>query len=90
MENNYTYELFNDGYDIYKDGNLVATQREPYAHVYKNNGTYEENATLQIESLIAGDESTSDVEVMRADIDYLAIMTDVELPSQGGTEDGTF
>lgn len=82
MGNNYTYELFNDGYDIYKDGNLVTTQREPYAHVYKSNGTYEENAILQIETLKESDSATTEAEVMRADIDYLALMTDVDLPSQ--------
>lgn len=49
----YSYEIFDDGYDIYLDGQPHITQREPYAHVYAPEGTYEENALLQLESLTA-------------------------------------
>lgn len=81
-ERNYTYEIFEDGYDIYLNGNPHISQREPYAHLYKHDGTYEENALLQIADLSKDVEDASEVEKVRADIDYMALMLDVTLPSE--------
>lgn len=81
-EKNYTYEIFDDGYDIYLNGNPHISQREPYAHVYKHDGTYEENALLQIESLTAPAEEVVSLEKLRADLDYVAVMSDLTLPSE--------
>lgn len=46
-----SYEFFEDGYDIYLDGNPWISQRAPYNKVYKFNGTDEENCILQLEEL---------------------------------------
>ena len=46
-----TYQVFDDGYDIFRDGNLWLTQREPY--IPNRNKSYEENAIAQIEELIS-------------------------------------
>ena len=78
----YSYIIFDDGYDIYKNGEPILTQREPYAHVFKHNGTYEENAIAQIEDMVSTDSEISNIEKTRSDLDYLALMMDVELPSE--------
>lgn len=47
-----TYEVVDNGYNIYLDGGLWITQPKPYDKLYVPNGTYEENALAQIETLI--------------------------------------
>ena len=47
----YKYELFNDGYDIYKDNALLISQREPYGKPIDNQLTFEENCLMQLENL---------------------------------------
>ena len=47
----YKYELFNDGYDIYKDNALLISQREPYGKPIDNQLTFEENSLMQLENL---------------------------------------
>lgn len=51
-----SYEIFDDGYDIYLNGENWISQREPYNRIYKPDGTDEENCLLQIGTLIATDE----------------------------------
>lgn len=82
----YTYKIFEDGYDIYREGDLIITQRTPYDKLFLPDGTYEENAEAQIASLENSSEPTPAVpteeEKLRADVDYLALIADVDLPSQ--------
>lgn len=47
----YKYEVFNDGYDIYKDNALLISQREPYGKPIDNQLTFEENCLMQLENL---------------------------------------
>jgi len=86
MENGYTYEIFDDGYDISKDGVVILTQRDPYGKVFDPDGTYEENAILHIEELTqpAPEPQPTEYEILRGDIDFLALMEDVTLPSKEG------
>lgn len=59
-----SYELFDDGYDIYNkdvEGTWIS-QRAPYNRVYKADGTDEENCLLQLKSLTEVVEDASDVE----------------------------
>ena len=55
----YKYELFNDGYDIYKDNALLISQREPYGKPIDNQLTFEENCLMQLEN-ITDEERLSD------------------------------
>ena len=47
-----TYEVIENGYNIYLGGRLWITQPAPYDKLYVPDGTYEENALAQIETLI--------------------------------------
>ena len=55
----YKYEVFNDGYDIYKDNALLISQREPYGKPIDNQLTFEENCLMQLENITA-EEKLSD------------------------------
>lgn len=55
----YEYEVFNDGYDIYKDNALLISQREPYGKPIDNQLTFEENCLMQLEN-ITNEEQISD------------------------------
>ena len=55
----YEYEVFNDGYDIYKDNVLLISQREPYGKPIDNQLTFEENCLMQLENITA-EEQISD------------------------------
>ena len=50
---NISYKILDNGYEIYLDGVLWITQYEPYAHPYDKNKSYEENCLMQIEELTA-------------------------------------
>ena len=79
-----SYEVFPNGYDIYDYGHPWIEQRGASAKLYIPDGTYEENAVAHCEELTAttpAPEPTAE-EKLRADVDYLALMTDVVLPSQ--------
>lgn len=80
----FTYKVFDDGYDIYRDGEIIITQRVPYDKMFLPNGTYEENAEAHIATLDQPPVpyAPTEGEKLRADVDYLALMTDVDLPSQ--------
>ena len=47
-----SYEVIENGYNIYLGGRLWIAQPAPYDKLYVPNGTYEENALAQIETLI--------------------------------------
>ena len=55
----YEYEVFNDGYDIYKDNVLLISQGEPYGKPIDNQLTFEENCLMQLEN-ITNEEQISD------------------------------
>ena len=48
---NISYKILDNGYEIYLDGVLWITQYEPYAKLYDKNKSYEENCLRQIEEL---------------------------------------
>lgn len=86
-DSNYSYEVYDDGYEIFSDGVKIIKQREPYGKPIDRTKSYEENAILHIESLLAPKPIDSQ-EIMRADLDYVAIMEDLTLPSQEIEEEG--
>ena len=70
-----SYELFDDGYDIYYNDNPWISQRAPYNRVYKANGTNEENCLLQLATLA---EDSSESEVSDSDkLDALLVNTEL-------------
>lgn len=70
-----SYELFEDGYDIYYDDNPWISQRAPYNRVYKANGTDEENCLIQLETLT---EDSGETEVTDSDkLDALLVNTEL-------------
>ena len=81
----YSYKLYDDGYDIVDENDaVILKQREPYAKVLIPNGTYEDNAKAQVDELNAPPEPyvPTNEEKLRADIDFMALMLDVELPTE--------
>lgn len=50
---NISYKILDNGYEIYLDGVLWITQYEPYGHPMDSSKSYEENCLLQIEELTA-------------------------------------
>lgn len=90
----YSYEVYEgNGYDIFVNGSPVPmiAQRIPNDKPIDASKTYEENAILQIEELIKQTETNSvdSIEKLKADIEFLALMSNVELPSdlEEGEED---
>lgn len=75
MEKTYTYEVTENGYYIYINGNKVIHQYEPY--IPDKTKSYEENAQAQIEELKAMDNKVktekTDIEKLKEDI------TDIQL-----------
>lgn len=51
FDDNWEYEIFDNGYDVYSKDGCYITQRDQYSKVYKPDGTYEENALLQLKEL---------------------------------------
>lgn len=80
-----TYEIFEDGYDISIDGEVKYRQRDPYSKLFKPDGTYEENAELHVqmieEELNPSIPEPTPEEILRGDVDYIALMEDLDLPS---------
>lgn len=60
-DDNWEYEIFDNGYDLYRNDGCHITQRDQYSKIYKPDGTYEENALLQLESLTAVPEEPEEV-----------------------------
>lgn len=78
----YSYEILDDGYLILYDNVVIIQQISPYDKPLIPNGTYEDNAIKQIELLINPPTPTpTSEELVRGDIDYIALMEDLELPS---------
>ena len=46
-----SYKIVDNGYEIYINGQLVITQYDQYSHVYKADGTFEENCMIQLKEL---------------------------------------
>ena len=82
----YSYEIFDDGYDIFLNDKKIITQHEPFGKPCDVNKSYEENAIMQIEEIINDEKQRKHNEMLseinQANIDYLALMLDVELPNQ--------
>ena len=53
-----SYEVLENGYNIYLGGRLWITQPAPYDKNFVPDGTYEENALAQIETLIPNEYRT--------------------------------
>ncbi len=78
----FSYEIFDDGYDIYSStGNAVLRQRDPFGKPYDADKSYEENCIMQIQSMEVEPEPSQE-DKNRADIEYLALMMDIELPGE--------
>ena len=76
----YSYKVFDDGYDIYMHNVKYITQRVPYDKPMDPTKSWEENAILQLDSITAPvPEPTPDP--LRADLDFMALMLDIDLPS---------
>ena len=74
------YEILEDGYRIYLDGDLFIKWKDP--SFGSSNLNYENEAIARIDSFISVDTSESsptDIEQLRADVDYIAAMTGVTL-----------
>ena len=85
-----SYLIEPNGYSIYLDNQLWMTQYDNCSKLFKADGTYEENCIMQIEDMVksyeAGLKNQADEKTMRAQIEYLAMMADVDLTDIGGEE----
>ena len=79
----YSYEVFDDGYDLYltPTQQKIIEQRIPYDKPMDRTKSYEENAILQIQDLEYVATPTRE-DMTRSDVDFLALMMDVDLPSE--------
>lgn len=80
MENNYTYEVIEDGYYILNNGKRIIEQRGNFVDVVLPGQSYEENAKAHIAQLIEAENTISEPaleELNRADIDYLFMVMEV-------------
>lgn len=74
------YSIENNGYTIYLDEKPWITQPDPYGKLYVPDGSYEDNALAQIEEIVNPPEPEPTAEDrLRADVDYIAAMTGVNL-----------
>ena len=77
-----SYEVLEDGYAIYLDGEKWVEQRGQYGKPIDNSKSYEENCLAQIEELcttVESSNSTDEVTTLKAQVEYLAMMSDVDL-----------
>lgn len=56
----WSYQLFDDGYEIWGPMGEYITQHDPYGKVYKPDGTYEENCLIQLFTLVPEEEEKSE------------------------------
>ena len=61
----YSYDVKNNGYEIYINGELVITQYDQYSKIYVPSGTFEENAIAQIEDLAQSEEQEDMMDRMK-------------------------
>lgn len=76
------YEILKNGYDIYLDGQKWITQHDQYSKPIDPNGTYEENCLKQIEQITTPPQETKRISAddqLRADVDYIALITGIDL-----------
>ena len=83
----YSYEIYDDGYDIFADDMVVITQRGAFSKPYDSSKSYEENCILQLDDMTKEpsppvDPQPTPEEINRADIDFIALMEDLVLPSK--------
>ena len=80
MQNNYTYELVEDGYYILNNGKRIIEQRGKFADVILSGQTFEENAVAHIAQLVEAENKAAEPtleELNRADIDYIFMVMEV-------------
>lgn len=53
-----SFKIVENGYEIYRNGNLWITQYGQYSHPYKGDGSYRENCILQLEDLTRSDDQS--------------------------------
>lgn len=86
----YYYQIFEDGYDIFDKNSTkpFITQRDPFSRPFLPDGSFEDNAKAQIDDLILPppEPTPSEEEKLRADVDYIALMGDYNLPSYNEQE----
>ena len=46
-----SFRIVDNGYEIYRNGNLWITQYDQYSRLYKEDGSYRDNCLLQLEEL---------------------------------------
>lgn len=85
-DDTYSYEIFDDGYVIYVHDVLAYNQKDPFGKVLIPDGSYEENAIAHIESLLIPVDPEpvppTEEEKLRSDVDYIALIEDIDLPSK--------
>lgn len=86
-----SYNVTADGYDIFFGGDVWISQHGEYGKPIDKAKSYEENCLAQIEELCnpQGEETTSQDEIseLRAQVEYIAMMTDIDLTSIAGGEE---
>lgn len=86
-----TYNVTDDGYDIYLDGVIWITQHGDCGKPMNGSLSYEENCILQIEDIVKSNEAAKNPQDPMADvkaqIEYLAMMSDVDLAGITGGEE---
>ena len=70
----YSYEIFDDGYDIFKHNKKVITQRGAYRKPMDPEKTFEENSKERRDFTFT--------EQLRSDLDFISLMLDIPLPSE--------
>lgn len=78
----YSYTLYDDGYEIEYYDKVIIRQRGEYGKPYRGDKSYEENCLMQLEELVNSKDIPADNDKLRADLDYMALMLDVTLPSE--------
>ena len=53
------YEVISNGYKLFQDGIAFISQPEPFSNLFVANGSYEENALAQIDSIAEGEKNQS-------------------------------
>ena len=78
------YQILSDGYELFGEKGAHITQPSPYNRLFVPDGTDEDNAKAQIDELTAppAPPAPTDADVLRADMDYMALMSDITLPSE--------
>ena len=75
-----SYEITEDGYDIYLGGEKWISQHGQYGKLVDSSKSYEENCLAQIEEICnTPDQEPTAEEQLRADIDYISAMTGITL-----------